>query len=162
MFIYDGKGSEGRQLGSARIVWKQQKSTAWYCTHFAFQKKYFLYKIITGDEKWILYDNPKCRKSWIDSGQPSGQPLINIDANAQYPRHEGFARYLMGKERCVVLRVVTEWNNYGRRLPTTIDNFAMHSKKRGHLLAKDIIKWFCFITMLDHILRKRFRTISLR
>jgi len=28
-----------------------------------FRKNYFLYKIITDDEKWILYDNPKRRKS---------------------------------------------------------------------------------------------------
>ncbi|KAL6266174.1 hypothetical protein P5V15_003034 [Pogonomyrmex californicus] len=28
-----------------------------------FGKKDFLHKIITGDEKWILYDNPKRRKS---------------------------------------------------------------------------------------------------
>jgi len=31
-----------------------------------FRKKDFLHKIITGDEKWILYDNPKHRKSWVD------------------------------------------------------------------------------------------------
>jgi len=30
-----------------------------------------LHEIITGDEKWILYDKPKRRKSWVDSGQPS-------------------------------------------------------------------------------------------
>jgi len=36
-----------------------------------FRKKDFLHKIITGDEKWILYDNPKRRKSWVDPGQPS-------------------------------------------------------------------------------------------
>jgi len=29
-------------------------------------KKHFLHKIITGDEKWIFYDNPKRRKSWVD------------------------------------------------------------------------------------------------
>lgn len=28
-----------------------------------FQKKDFLHKIVTGDGKWILYDNPKRRKS---------------------------------------------------------------------------------------------------
>jgi len=28
-----------------------------------FRKKDFLHKIITGDEKWILYDNSKRRKS---------------------------------------------------------------------------------------------------
>jgi len=36
-----------------------------------FRKKDFLYIIITGDKKWILYDNPKRRKSWIDPNQPS-------------------------------------------------------------------------------------------
>jgi len=36
-----------------------------------FRKEDFLHKIITGDEKWILYDNPKRRKSWVDLGQPS-------------------------------------------------------------------------------------------
>jgi len=67
-----------------------------------FRKKDFLHKIIPGDEKWILYDNPKRRKSWIDPSQP-----IDIDAKAQYPRREGFAPYLVGLERCVVLRVIT-------------------------------------------------------
>jgi len=33
-----------------------------------FRKKDFLHKIIIGDEKWNLYDNPKHRKSWVDPG----------------------------------------------------------------------------------------------
>ncbi|KAL6264173.1 hypothetical protein P5V15_004254 [Pogonomyrmex californicus] len=46
-----------------------------------FRKKDFLHKIITGDEKWILYDNPKRRKSWVDPGQPStSTPKPNIHA----------------------------------------------------------------------------------
>jgi len=32
------------------------------------KKKQFLYKIITGDEKWIYYDNPKHKKSWVGPG----------------------------------------------------------------------------------------------
>jgi len=44
-----------------------------------FRKKDFLHKIITGDEKWILHDNPKRRKSWVDLGQPStSTPKPNI------------------------------------------------------------------------------------
>jgi len=44
-------------------------------------KKDFLHKIITGNEKWILDDNPKRRKSWVDSGQPStSTPKLNIRA----------------------------------------------------------------------------------
>jgi len=31
-------------------------------------KKEFLWKIVTGDKKWIMYDNPKCIHSWIDPG----------------------------------------------------------------------------------------------
>jgi len=45
-----------------------------------FQKD-FLHKIITGDEKWILCDNPKRRKSWVNPGQPStSMPKPNIHA----------------------------------------------------------------------------------
>ena len=28
-------------------------------------------RIVTGDEKWIHYDNPKRRKSWVKPGEPS-------------------------------------------------------------------------------------------
>jgi len=42
-----------------------------------FRKKDFLHKIITGIEKWILYD--KRKKSWIDPHQPStSTPKHNI------------------------------------------------------------------------------------
>jgi len=30
-----------------------------------------LYQIVTGDKKWIYYDNPKREKSWIGPGQSS-------------------------------------------------------------------------------------------
>uniref|UniRef100_A0A1I7WA03 WW domain-containing protein n=1 Tax=Heterorhabditis bacteriophora TaxID=37862 RepID=A0A1I7WA03_HETBA len=35
------------------------------------RKKNFLWKIDTGDEKWIMYDNPKRTHSWVDPGQPT-------------------------------------------------------------------------------------------
>jgi len=34
-------------------------------------RKSFLHRIVTGDEKWIHYDNPKRKKSWVRPGQPS-------------------------------------------------------------------------------------------
>lgn len=34
------------------------------------KKKSFLCRIVTGDKKWIHYDNPKRKKSWVDPGQP--------------------------------------------------------------------------------------------
>lgn len=43
------------------------------------KRKGFLHRIVTGDEKWIYYDNPKRKKSWVDPGQPStSQPKRNI------------------------------------------------------------------------------------
>lgn len=35
------------------------------------KRKGFLHRIVTGDEKWIHYDNPKRRKSWVKPGEPS-------------------------------------------------------------------------------------------
>ena len=44
-----------------------------------FKRKSFLHRIVTGDEKWIYFDNPKRKKSWVDPGQPStSQPVRNI------------------------------------------------------------------------------------
>lgn len=34
------------------------------------KKKGFLHRIITGDEKWICYGNPKSKKPWVKSGEP--------------------------------------------------------------------------------------------
>lgn len=36
-----------------------------------YKNKSFLHRIITGDEKWIHYDNPKRTKSYVKPGQPS-------------------------------------------------------------------------------------------
>ena len=35
------------------------------------KKKSFLHRIVTGDEKWIHYDNLKCQKSYEKPGQPA-------------------------------------------------------------------------------------------
>lgn len=44
-----------------------------------YKRKSFLHRIVTGDEKWIYYENPKRKKSWVDPGQPStSQPKRNI------------------------------------------------------------------------------------
>ena len=35
------------------------------------KKKSFLHRIVTGDEKWIHYDNPKGKKSYVKPGHPA-------------------------------------------------------------------------------------------
>lgn len=34
-------------------------------------KESFLHPIVIGDEKWIYFDNPKRRISWVTPGDPS-------------------------------------------------------------------------------------------
>ena len=46
------------------------------------KRKNFLHRIVTGDEKWIHYDNPKRRKSWGLPGHAStSQSKPNIHAS---------------------------------------------------------------------------------
>lgn len=35
------------------------------------ERKSFLHRIVTGDEKWIYFENPKRRKSWLSRGEAS-------------------------------------------------------------------------------------------
>jgi len=35
-----------------------------------YRRKSFLRRIVTGDEKWIYFENPKRKKSWITPGEP--------------------------------------------------------------------------------------------
>ena len=34
-------------------------------------RKSFLWKIVTGDEKWIYLDNPKRKYHWVDPDEPT-------------------------------------------------------------------------------------------
>ena len=36
-----------------------------------YKRKSYLHRIVTGDEKWIFFENPKRKKSWVDPGQAS-------------------------------------------------------------------------------------------
>ena len=41
------------------------------------KRKSFLHRIVTGDEKWIYFQNPKRKKSWIDPAQPTSSSRSN-------------------------------------------------------------------------------------
>ena len=36
-----------------------------------YKRKSFLHRIVTGDEKWIYFENPKRKRSWVFPGEPS-------------------------------------------------------------------------------------------
>jgi len=44
------------------------------CSHLLlarYKRKSFLHRIVTGDEKWIYFENPKCKRSWVTPGESS-------------------------------------------------------------------------------------------
>jgi len=62
------------------------------------------------DEKWIYFQNPKRKKSWVDPAQPTSSS-INIFLKTKSLRMEDDAVRLMGSGGCHLLRAVKTWWN---------------------------------------------------
>jgi len=39
-----------------------------------YRRKSFLHRIVTGDEKWIFFENPKRKKSWVNLSTSTARP----------------------------------------------------------------------------------------
>lgn len=68
-------------MGASQIIRNQGKSKTCYLyfSPCSVQKKDFLWKIVTGDEKWIYFDNFSYKRQRLDPGQTSVQtPKRNI------------------------------------------------------------------------------------
>ncbi|GFW51658.1 mariner Mos1 transposase [Trichonephila clavipes] len=52
---------------------RQQKNRKIVCEMLLarYKRKSYLHRIVTGDEKWIYFENPKRNRSYVDPGQPS-------------------------------------------------------------------------------------------
>ena len=50
---------------------KEQRKTKAEILLERFHRKSFLHRIVTGDEKWIYFYNPKRKRSWVSPGQPA-------------------------------------------------------------------------------------------
>jgi len=51
-----------------RDRWRGAKTHVKFCSN---RRKSFLHRIVTRDEKWIFFLNPKRKKSWVDPDAPS-------------------------------------------------------------------------------------------
>jgi Transposase. len=56
--------------------WKSAKTPMTFCS--IGRKKWFLHRIKSGEEKWIYFDNPKPKKSWVD---PNAPPTLTARPN---------------------------------------------------------------------------------
>ena len=98
------------------------------------RRKEFLHRIVTGDEKWIHYDNPK---------QKIIVPGFHVDGQTEYSRLQGHALYLVRPARRNVLWTVkTDWNNHRRSVSNAIDAFEPSIERQTAAIQRDTIKWF--------------------
>jgi len=83
-----------------------------------YRKKDFLHKIITDDKKWIHYDNPRRRKSWIDPDQPwTSMPKPNIHAKKFCSESDRIGKL------CCIMSCYNRMKQSWQTLPTIIDQF---------------------------------------
>ncbi len=68
------------------------------------QKKDFLWKTVMGDKKYIFYENPKRKKSWIDPGEPS------TSTSKQNIHLKKIVLCICGHEGCALLRTPGNWS----------------------------------------------------
>jgi len=112
------------------------------------QKKSFLWKIVTGDEKWIFFHNPHNEKQWLSPGQASVHtPLRNIHGSkvmlCVWWDMKGLLYYELLEEKQTVnaalysqqLKRLSEkitenrpWNGHGKRKITLL-----HDNARPHV-----------------------------
>ena len=102
-----------REMGKTRsedlMSWRQEnKKNAKHMWHVArsIQKNSYLQRIVTGDEKWIVFGNPKRKKIM---GRP--RRTIHIDRKTESLWQKDDALLLMGSEGRVLLRAVKSWGN---------------------------------------------------
>jgi len=52
---------------------KQQENQKTTCEMLLarYKRKLFFHQIVTGNEKWIYFENPKHKRSWVIPGEPS-------------------------------------------------------------------------------------------
>ncbi|GFT40492.1 mariner Mos1 transposase [Trichonephila clavipes] len=56
-----------------KLTGRQQENRKIVCEMLLarYKRKSYLHRIVTGDEKWIYFENPKRNRSYVDPGQPS-------------------------------------------------------------------------------------------
>nr|CUU98995.1 hypothetical transcript [Hymenolepis microstoma]CUU98996.1 hypothetical transcript [Hymenolepis microstoma] len=66
-------------------------------------RKAFLHRIVTGDEKWVHYNNPnpnpRAKKSW---GLPGGHTEAPVNTSAEYPCFKGHVLRLVEDQLGVI------------------------------------------------------------
>ena len=117
-----------------------------------YRKKSFLHRIVTGDEKWIFFENPKRKKSWVDPGA--------------FHSHRPQDRIALAGRRCSVFggtrrmwSIMSYWSLAKRLIPNVINNnwsiWTVRCLKHDQNIKRG--KGFS-MTMFHHIRQNQFGT----
>jgi len=115
------------------------------------QKKGFLHRIVTRDEKWIFYDNPKKKKYYAKPGQLS-RPSTSTSTPRPNIHDSKIMLCIWWDQKGLVYlfyELLKPEFHYGQSVSAIIDLFepCITSKTAG-IRAKNMIKLFFFMTML--------------
>ena len=111
------------------------------------RRKGFLHRIVTGDEKWVHYDNPKRRKSW-------GVPGHASSSTAKPNIHGSKVMLCIWWDQLgVVYYELLKPTETITSISNAIDAFEPTIERQTAAIQREI-KWFCSMTMLDPTLRK--------
>ena len=124
---------------------------------FQHQKmKDILPHILTNNEKWIHYNNPKYRRSWSKPGHASTSTTkLNIlrlklllciwwdQPGVVYYELLKPTETIMGDRNWLQLMCLSQW-----------------WRKNNHYVSRDMTKWFCNVTMLGHVLQNGWKPIG--
>ena len=137
-----GNDSKTRKLSALWTEIERRKSdfslsNSWFKDN---REKVFLHRIVTGDEKWIFYDNPKKKKYYANP--------VAIDFNINTTAEHGskIMLYIWWDQKDLVS--MSCWNLAIPLRTIGIDSFVMHYEKNGRSTSKDMIKLFFFTTTL--------------
>jgi len=116
------------------------------------KRKSFLHRIVTGDEKWIYFQNPKRKKFWVDPAQPS---IFSSRPNrfgrktmlCVWWNQEGVIYYELLKPSEMLtlqfdqlLAITNNWSNCN-----------VLCVKKGRIIGKDMTSWFSSTTTIAHV-----------
>ena len=108
-----GNDSKTRKLGAYELKSRDIERRFFTCEQIQRQqRKGFLHRIVTGDEKWIFYDNPKKKKLRLPS---ISTPRPNIHGSK-------IVLCIWWEKRSCLLWAAETWRfHYGRSVSATID-----------------------------------------
>lgn len=76
-----------------------------------YKKKSFLHRVVTGDEKWIYFENPKRKGSWVTQLQVSHRHRHRLQSQIAMDGRQCSALCLVGSKGCGLLRASKTWRN---------------------------------------------------